>query len=46
MWAIPSSKGKLLGSWLVLWVYCATDLFKLFAILGSYIATYQLFFLE
>lgn len=34
--AIPSSRGKLLGSWFVLWVCCVTDLFRLFAVLGSY----------
>lgn len=36
VWAIPLSRGKLLGSWFILWVYCVTDLFRLFAILGSY----------
>lgn len=35
VWAIPSSRGKLLGSWFVLWVYSVTDLFRLFPILGS-----------
>lgn len=29
-------RGKLLGSWFVLWVYYVTDLFRLFAVLGSY----------
>lgn len=35
-WAISSSRWKLLCSWFVLWVYCVTDWFRLFAILGSY----------